>query len=182
MRCGMRRQPRDVFVSKKGGDETVSCPTCEPSAWDRGVFGPFIGPRRRVSGVRVRRLMRVKAEGGCPTDVRGQPTAAGLGRGKPIADPPPVFRPPTLAGRSPRYAARALLGCPQCVRVVYERHVQHGASERMVVTAPATRPTPSCTSRAGNPDIPCQRTIATSTAIGWKGGRYRWRVSPWRVP
>ncbi|MGQ0594226.1 MAG: penicillin acylase family protein, partial [Gammaproteobacteria bacterium] len=27
-----------------------------------------------------------------------------------------------------------LSGCPQCVRVVYERHVQHGASERMVVS------------------------------------------------
>jgi hypothetical protein len=71
-------------------------------------------------------------------------------------------------------------GCPQCV--VYERQVRHGASERMVLTAPTTRPTLSCTSRAGNPDIPCQRTIATSTAIGWKGGRCPWRVSPWRVP
>ena len=27
-----------------------------------------------------------------------------------------------------------LPGCPQCVRVVYERQVQHGASERMVVS------------------------------------------------
>jgi hypothetical protein len=35
------------------------------------------------------------------------------------------------------------------VRVAYERQVQHGASERMVVS-PTTRPTASCTSRAGN--------------------------------
>ena len=48
-------------------------------------------------------------------------------------------------------------------------------------SAPATRPTPSCTFRAGNPGTPCHRTIAISSAIGWKGGRCPWRVGPWRV-
>ena len=26
----------------------MSCQTCESSAWDRGIFGPFLGPRRYI--------------------------------------------------------------------------------------------------------------------------------------
>ena len=63
--------------------------------------------------------------------------------------------------------------------MVYERQVQHGASERMVVS-----PGPAADAilhlSAGDPDTR-GRTTASSTPIGWKGGRCPWGVSAWRV-
>ncbi len=47
---------------------------------------------------------------------------------------------------------------------------QHGASERMVVS-PGHEADAILHLPGGNPGTPCHRTIATSTAIGWKGGR-----------
>ena len=59
--------------------------------------------------------------------------------------------------------------------MVYERYIQHGASERMVVS-PGPEADAILHLSADDPDTR-GRTIASSTRMGWKGGRCPWWVS-----
>jgi hypothetical protein len=47
-KVGIEETP--FFASKKGSGGPASCQACESSVWNRGVFGPFIGPKRQASG------------------------------------------------------------------------------------------------------------------------------------
>jgi membrane-associated phospholipid phosphatase len=45
-----RKNKRPLFIDKKSTAGRVSCQARQSSSWDRGIFGPFIGQRRQVSG------------------------------------------------------------------------------------------------------------------------------------